>query len=191
MSFRGVLTHRPGLIQNAEGELLLKRRSKAYKSPSTAFDISRMGKYLGIGSSEGTKSIVRLMVAAQQKHAGFGNLAAAWSDACFAAHIGDAAVFSTATLLPVRCMRASHMVFATAVAFDPQETALLSVSADSSAVLMLLTPQRRGPSLATVLLLLLLVAALVLLGVWYLGLVDRLLAALERLGLQPGKHTEL
>lgn len=40
-------------MQNEEGELLLKRQLKADNSPSTAFEISRTGKYLGIGTAEG------------------------------------------------------------------------------------------------------------------------------------------
>jgi hypothetical protein len=83
------------------------------------------------------------------------------------------------------------MVFATAVAFDRDDRALLSVSADASAHLTLIAPRRRGISLATLLLLLLLFFLLALAAVWALGLDVRLQHELERFGIRPGKHGEL
>ncbi|CAL8464126.1 g3661 [Coccomyxa elongata] len=104
---------------------------------------------------------------------------------------GDASVFSSATLAPVSQTRAAHMVFATAVTFDPADRALLSVSADASAHLTPITAPRRGVSSVTLFfmfLTLLLMAAVVF---WALGLDVRLQHALERFGIRPGKHGEL
>ena len=107
-------------------------------------------------------------------------------------HAGDAAVFSTATLAPVARTRAAHMVFTTAVAFDPAETALLSVSADASArVTTVRSPSRTGLSLGSLLLLLLALLALAVAAVWWLGLDERAAALLSSLGVRPGSHTEL
>lgn len=106
-------------------------------------------------------------------------------------HTGDASVFSSATLAQVSQTRAAHMVFATAVAFDPADRALLSVSADASAHLTPISAPRRGVSSVTLLLIfltLLLMAAVVF---WALGLDVRLQHALKRFGIRPGKHGEL
>ncbi|BDA49251.1 probable prolactin regulatory element-binding protein [Coccomyxa sp. Obi] len=104
---------------------------------------------------------------------------------------GDTSVFSSATLAPVSQTRAAHMVFATAVAFDPAERALVSVSADASAHLTPIAAQRRGISSVTLFLLLLVLLLMVVAVFWALGLDVRLQHALERFGNRPGKHGEL
>lgn len=104
---------------------------------------------------------------------------------------GDARVFSSATLALVSWTRAAHMVFATAVAFDRGHRALLSVSADASAHLTLISPPRKGVSWVTLLLLLLLLLLLAAVAVWALGLDVRLQQALEQLGIKPGELGEL
>lgn len=104
---------------------------------------------------------------------------------------GDASVFSSATLAPVRQTRAAHMVFATAVAFDSADRALLSVSADASAHLTPIAAPRWGISSVTLLLLLLTLLLVVVAAFWALGLDVRLQNALERFGIRPGKHGEL
>jgi hypothetical protein len=43
--------------QSADGELLLQRRVRADASPLTAFDISRAGSFLGVGTSEGAAAL--------------------------------------------------------------------------------------------------------------------------------------
>lgn len=48
---------------------------------------------------------------------------------------GDQCVISGHTLRPVRFRKGAHMTFATAVAFAPDESAILSTSADASATL--------------------------------------------------------
>ena len=107
---------------------------------------------------------------------------------------GDVAVFSTLSLAAVARTRAAHMVFTTALAFNQAETALLSVSADASGRITLLAkPAPAGRlSLAS---LLLLRAALLLVGVvamaWFLGLRERAAALLGRLGVGPGRNSEL
>ena len=104
---------------------------------------------------------------------------------------GDAAVFSSATLAPVSQTRAAHMVFATAVAFDPADRALLSVSADASAHLMPIAAPRRGISSVTLFLLVLALLLVLVALFWALGLDVRLQHSLERFGIRPGKHGEL
>ncbi len=83
------------------------------------------------------------------------------------------------------------MVFATAVAFDRGDSALLSVSADASAHLTPIAPRGRGISLVTLILLLLVLLLAALAAVWALGLDVRLQQTLERFGIRPGKHGEL
>lgn len=102
-------------------------------------------------------------------------------------------VIASATLEPVQRTKAAHMVFATAVAFDVEESALLSVSADASARLTVIAPRRISlASLMCYLMLLLVVlVAAALAGAWYFGLDTRLLEVLERYGVKPGKHSEL
>ena len=39
--------------QTQQGEIVMRRQLKAHGSAITAFDISRSGKYLGTGTSEG------------------------------------------------------------------------------------------------------------------------------------------
>ena len=46
---------------------------------------------------------------------------------------GDVGIFSAAKLTPLRRVRQAHMVFVTALVFAPDESALLTVSADASA----------------------------------------------------------
>ena len=36
-----------------QGEMRLRRRAKCFESPVTAFDVSRRGRFLGVGSSDG------------------------------------------------------------------------------------------------------------------------------------------
>jgi prolactin regulatory element-binding protein len=61
---------------------------------------------------------------------------------------GDQLVVSASTLNVVKYRKGAHMTFATAVAFAPDESALLSTSADASATLTLLT-RRSGSSSLT------------------------------------------
>ena len=56
---------------------------------------------------------------------------------------GDIGIFSAITLVPLRRVRQAHMVFVTALTFAPDESALLTVSADASArATLVITPSR-------------------------------------------------
>ena len=96
-------------------------------------------------------------------------------------------MYSTASLAPVARTRAAHMVFTTALCFDPGERALLSVSADASARVTLCRKGRSGIGLSLGSLLLLVLALLVLAvaAALWLGLFERTVVLL------PGSHTEL
>ena len=59
---------------------------------------------------------------------------------------GDQCVISAQTLRPVKYRRAAHMTFATAVAFAPDDSAILSTSADASATLTQLKRAGSGVS---------------------------------------------
>jgi hypothetical protein len=84
------------------------------------------------------------------------------------------------------------MVFTTAIAFNPAETALLSVSADASArITTVKSLSGTGLSLGSLLLLVLALLALAVAAAWWLGLDERAAALLSSLGIRPGSHTEL
>ena len=56
---------------------------------------------------------------------------------------GDIGIFTAAKLAPLRRVRQAHMVFVTALTFAPDESALLTVSADASArATLVATPSR-------------------------------------------------
>ena len=57
---------------------------------------------------------------------------------------GDQCVISAATLRPVKYRKGAHMTFATAVAFAPDDSAILSTSADASATLTMLLRSSSG-----------------------------------------------
>jgi len=52
---------------------------------------------------------------------------------------GDQCVISAQTLKPVKQRKGAHMTFATAVAFAPDDSAIVSTSADASATLTTLS----------------------------------------------------
>lgn len=58
---------------------------------------------------------------------------------------GDIGIFSGLKLTPLRRVRQAHMVFVTALAFAPDESALLTASADASARLTLVKTMSRLP----------------------------------------------
>jgi hypothetical protein len=108
---------------------------------------------------------------------------------------GDQCVISADTLRPVRYRRGAHMTFATAVAFAPDESAILSTSADASATL---TPLGRaggggggggGALLALLAVLAVLVAALLSLLREYVRQEPE--AALQQLAWLPAALQEL
>ena len=45
------------LLQNQEGEVVLKRKVKAVSSAITAFDIGPAGRTIALGTSEGTAAV--------------------------------------------------------------------------------------------------------------------------------------
>ena len=63
---------------------------------------------------------------------------------------GEQGLISTETLKCVKFVRRAHMTFATAVAFSPDDTAIISVSADASATLCMV-PKATNSSIAVLL----------------------------------------
>ena len=204
--------------QGDNGELALARRAKVHDAPITAFDISASGAFLGTGSSEGVPPCHKILVSVLSRVQGLGFEAvpqarwhcsqqSAWRRwrACSAAHMafavlvqavrleiwpaGEVALFSAERLAPLARARAAHMVFATAVAFAADETALLSVSADASARA---TPLPRAAGLAQTLLRVLALLLLLLACALGLGFMARARGLVRLPGYaRGGGHTEL
>lgn len=85
------------------------------------------------------------------------------------------------------------MVFVTAVAFSSREDSLMSASADASAWITA-ADARAGSKLSsasTVLLILLFLLLCAALAAWWAGYDAQILAILQRIGVQPGAHSEL
>jgi prolactin regulatory element-binding protein len=87
---------------------------------------------------------------------------------------GDVCAISTQTLRPVKYRKAAHLTFSTAVAFSPDDTAILSTSGDASAVLTVLRKKNMaggdggigGGGLVRMLLFILAILVLVLAVLW-------------------------